>query len=245
MNVTVDESESKYCIECASEISISAKKCYLCGEYQSNFKNATIYLTKIAGVATILSALFVFIFNSLPELKKNMIPRDDIEVISFITDSNLVLLNLGNNDIFAKFIETRLLHANGEYSSITIPVQKFVRAGSYLNHKFGISQNTKPNKDEDNWETVGTNEKMFTKRWVEIVNKAIIQRNKCYKISVRDIDDPQYLQIKSHYDKDSEVNLMTVNHNALLHYYSFGRKKSYMQKFDVIGIVYKRPTIKC
>lgn len=88
------------CIYCKSEIPEGASVCFICKNYQKMWKNFLPYVgAGIALLTFILSAL-LFIVTKGQELWKSITWKDDIRVLSFNSNGQSSLLNIGDGDVF-------------------------------------------------------------------------------------------------------------------------------------------------
>ncbi len=233
-----DKIKTKLCIWCKSEIPKGASICVHCNSYQKKWKSEAKFLTGIARLLTIVAGVVVFIVTNFPEFRKIVDWNDEVKVISFVNNQEVIISNVGDGDLFIEYIQFVLPMNDSSSATETIRIQEMVKQGTVLKHTLNDGS-----KFSGGSFVKGGNTPTTQKR-VEIANRAIGD-NDCFALDIRDINDVAYKQVKAYYEREFESGVMTLPCQAKLFFYSFTKKKIIESTFEVVAMVVRNPTEFC
>jgi hypothetical protein len=222
--------ETKRCKECKTSIIVGAKKCVVCGAFQSRWKSAVHFISIIAGAITLFSGAVVFIVNSYPEFKKVLDWNDDIEVLSYNSLTHISIINIGDGDVYLDTIHTNFEFANRSGSD-TQGLANVIKSGE-VKRRTLILKGSEPLNIVNILEVYPP----MSPQWISIAANAI-NKVDCFLMQVVDANDASYLQSSEHYAKNGNAKLMTVPHVTEISFYSIKQKKRLRKRVNTIGIV--------
>src|SRR5713101_1352007 len=105
------------CVACQSDLREAATVCPVCKSHQTRWKNRLQYAAGVVGVFTVLASLLVYIVTSLPSLRRTLWWRDDVRVLGFNSNQDLVFANAGDGDVF---VSHATLRADGHDTLLSV-----------------------------------------------------------------------------------------------------------------------------
>jgi hypothetical protein len=225
------------CVACKSEINQGATLCPTCKTYQSKWKSVVQYIAGIVGILTILASLFVYIVSGLPIVRKELLWKDKVNVLSFNSNQDLVITNVGDGDIFLSHVDLR---ANGpDVLTSILRIGISVPTGAVSKHRFFSDHQEMKERPKMNLVS-GVSEDA----WNEALRRAAHHDDPCFAIIFYYAKDPSYLQMVNAYQEKGKV-FQTIPSTAALHFYSVGSKKDLKEEFPVVGTVTFRSIPTC
>jgi hypothetical protein len=211
------------CAVCKSEINEGAELCPICRSHQSVFKRNVFYMASITGFLLLLVSALGFIISKASEIKKELVWQDHLQIISFMSDGFQVYLNNGDGDIFLSHVRIKSSSKN----ETTVLINTIVEKNKFLKYKVSSSV-PEPSSPVTPYEKDYQNIKPY-------------RNTNCVGWSYFNLDDPRYLQYKSFL----EEQLVSVDAQAILYYFSIhdGQEKNII--FPVRGILFRSMSNEC
>jgi hypothetical protein len=236
---TARQPESKaQCIACKSELNPGATLCQTCKTPQSKWKSWLQYIASIVGVFTLLGllgSLSVYTVSGWPTVRKQLFWKDKVKVLSFNSNQDLVITNMGDGDIFLSHVDLRAHGPDVMTSILRIGIS--VPTGDVAKHRF--SRDHQDIKEQPVMKLVSD---VSEAAWKEASRRATHRDDPCFAIIFYYAEDPSYRQLESAHQGKL---FQTIPATATLHFYSVGSKKALEEAFPVVGTVALRSIPTC
>jgi len=121
---------TKSCKYCCAEIPSGANLCKECNCYQSSVRNQ---LTLLAGLGGMI-ALLTYLTASLGEVRKNILWKDNIEIVSVAPKTGYVIRNSGDGDVFIEGVRYEYKGSSGVALSTSTAIGEIVSPGKTIRH---------------------------------------------------------------------------------------------------------------
>ena len=213
----------KECKVCGAQIEAIASVCNQCLSYQAVWKNHLRYIANVIGILTIVSGVIVFIISMAPEVRKAIIWRDEIQILSFNSIKAVSIANLGDGEVFVSHIQIESDmpgFSKAERLDISVPPEKAVSV---------------PRDERDiahirgNYSVAATSDLDAHRSLLSQANRPEDQA--CVLRVVATPTDPGYLTFKKRYGDD----LVTFDVEGWVHSYSLKMETWYQQEVPLVG----------
>lgn len=121
------------CIACGSIITVSASLCPNCYSFQSPWKNDLKYGASVVAVFVVIASVLGWLISLAPDIRRAIIWKDDLKVLSLYSDQEITLGNYGDGTIFV----SRLVYGykeNLSWISHTRIINKSIKPGEMISH---------------------------------------------------------------------------------------------------------------
>jgi hypothetical protein len=127
--------QEKVCVACASPIPIGASLCPTCKTWQSPRRRLLQDLAGVVGIIALLGSASVYVVSKLPDVRRTLFWRDDIQVLAFKSEGDLLVANRGDGEVYVSHISLGIRH-EGRNRSVTLRLGESIVSGSILKHTF-------------------------------------------------------------------------------------------------------------
>jgi hypothetical protein len=220
------DNQKGLCIACRNELAVGATLCDKCKSYQAAWKNTLLYSAQLIGLVALFFSALVYIFSSFEDVRKTLWWEDDLEILSFASESYVTLANIGDGEVFLSHIEYTI--KQGSKGGVgTVNLGKTIKPAEALQHSispFGQNQDFRffGTSNDENWERTA--------------RRAFTGNDPCISHSVFYEKDPTVLALKMAY-KDK---FRALSATAKLYFYSLAKRKMLSKEISVIGVVLVR-----
>lgn len=230
------------CIECKLEIPEEANRCHHCGLFQAAWKNELSYVARIAGIFVIAASLITFTLSSLPEVRKVLFWKTNVEIISFVQDQNITVINRGDGEVFLSHIVFTLQTGGTPSPTTSYIINLLAEPGKIIYQDFY--------KDADRaakaLETLGTTfldvrDLADEDTLNAVVNMALDEMNDCFSIRFSHETDAKFTEVMKAY----EGNLLIIPFKAELIYFSVKDSKKLTKEIPIKAAVLHRNSMSC
>jgi hypothetical protein len=223
------------CKACKAELNPGATLCPTCKTYQNKWKSSLEYIARIAVVFTLLASLGVYSVSAFPAARKQLFWKDKVKVLSFDSNQDLVIANVGDGDIYLSHVDLRA-HGPDVLTRI-LRIGISVPTGTVAKHRF--SSDHPDIQEQPAMKLVSS---VSEAAWKEASRRATHHDDPCFAIIFYYADDPSSRQLEhAHQGK----LFQTIPATATLHFYSVGSKKALEEAFPVVGTVALRSIPTC
>lgn len=119
MNNNIDnKKEISLCVYCKNEIPDNAKVCSICNSHQNKLRNNLIFTGKIIGYLAALAVAIVHFAAILPNARRNLFPKVDVEVLAFKSSDRVTIANKSDHEIFISHIHYESLFPKERFLEI-------------------------------------------------------------------------------------------------------------------------------
>jgi predicted nucleic acid-binding Zn ribbon protein len=204
------------CVECGSEISEGVTLCSKCGSYQSRKKNLLLFISKVASALSVLAAAIIYISSTLLSLYEQYNTTDDVEVISFASHDEAVILNKGDGPVFISHFSLKAERGG----TAIVPVNKTLEPNQILTHS----------TDSERFKRLAKYKLISGKvldDWISENKHASGSEDACTVYAVIHENDPKMQLMSENYGNKK----FTGKGETALHYYSLKSKKKITVNF--------------
>ena len=227
------------CIECALVIPEAAKICTHCDSHQAPWKNRLKLLSALTGLATVVTAALTYTVTMLPELRKSVAWKDDVEILQFTSRRGLSLRNRGDGAVFVSHLSIVAKRPDGRtLFTNNFTINRQLEKGSFL---YAIG-------DEDRLKGLRLPIATFSNEdvWLKALAAAndapsVVAKRTCLLFVVYHSQDHDLLN----YQQRLKEGLRTYSATGTLHIYSLESKKSILVPIQLVGLLQVREESDC
>lgn len=227
------------CIECALEIPEAAKICTHCDSHQAPWKNRLKLLSALTGLATVITAALTYTVTMLPELRKSVAWKDDVEILQFTSRRGLSLRNTGDGAVFVSHLSIVAKRPDGKtLFTNNFTINRQLEKGNFL---YAVG-------DEDRLKGLRLPIATFSSDdvWLKALAAAndapsIVSKKTCLLFVVYHSQDHDLLN----YQQRLKERLRTYTATGTLHIYSLESKKTILVPVNLVGLLQVREESDC
>ena len=123
----------KPCIACGANIPAKASICSVCKSYQASWKNIIQYFSGIAALIALAASLITWLLGNARPL---VFPRDDVTIMAASTQTQVVLANRGDRDVFVAHLIFTMPGRNHDWIAPRISINEKLAPGEFLKRSF-------------------------------------------------------------------------------------------------------------
>jgi len=211
------------CKACGTAMPIGASLCPTCKTYQHWLKGWLQFYGSIAALIVLSVSLLGWLGSMLPNLRRNLMPRHHLSVVSANSNESLVVFNDGDKDLFVSYVLLSMSGRSSAWKAPYVPIQAGVPAGQFYRHEF-----PKPRSIENGEFVRGVQEP----QWQQLLTQAFSQPQ-CFNLYYLGQDDPFY-KMMSHMAGPS---LNTFPVYAHVEYVVPGNSTTHRATFPAVGVM--------
>ncbi len=229
------------CIACKRKLESGSALCSRCGSFQVAWKNHLRYWSTTVSLFVFITTALTYLISVAPEIWKMCTWKDRVEVLDVVLPGFIVLNNIGDGDVIVREFHWTGTVRDAEYemgSTGTIPINK----------KLSMEQRVETmelNADE-------FRKKKFQGRYIgnkEVPNEKRLKLWSAARSSTDQCWDLIIQLKKSASMRETEVatgeQFWSVPLVGTIDYYSVHEKKTYQEKFPLLGLVMKNTDRRC
>lgn len=219
------------CKACGTPMPRGAPLCPTCKSFQSRWKRQLQFYASTVALFIASASLLAWLGSTLPNLRRNLMPRDHLRVVSCNSADSIVVFNDGDRDLFVSHV---LLYMSGRDSNWRAPrfsVQAVVPSGQFHRHELPHP------RDIPNGEFVrGVQEP----QWQQLLSRAV-ENSQCFNLYFFAQDDTFYKELS----QMAGPHLNTFPVGAYVEYLAPGSSTPNRAEFPAVGVVQRDLSSTC
>jgi hypothetical protein len=234
---------SNRCQSCGSPIPPDAATCYVCKSNQKAWKNWVVYIGGIAAFLAVLSSGIVYFSSNLTEAIRTFTWKDEVKIGYFTNAGTTLFSNVGDGDVFLSDIDV-YWGTKGNSHNFPLAVAATLRKGTFLSKELGAELPLYSPDDGSVWgDYLATKDGSPNAILDLMVNPH--NRDACFLIVFFSPDHHELERTRSFLRNIESKELVSVQGQSKLHYYSGHTGKRLELDFPVSGAVLLRKTAEC
>jgi hypothetical protein len=173
------------CKACGTPMPLGASLCPTCKFFQNPVKRWLQFYASIVTLGVASASLVAWLGTTVPNLRRALMPRHHLSVVSANSNESLVVFNDGDRDLFVSYVLLSMSGRNLNWKAPYVPIQAGVPAGQFYRHEFPKSR-----PFEDGEFVRGIQEP----QWQQLLTQAI-SKPQCFNLYYLAQDDPFYKMI--------------------------------------------------
>lgn len=219
------------CKVCGTPMPLGASLCPTCKFFQNPVKRQFQFYASIVTLVVASASLLAWLGTTVPNLRRTLLPRHHLSVVSCNSADSFTLYNDGDKDLFVSHISMNMVDRTSMWQSPFDKIQAVVPSGQFYKY-----ESPRPPK----FESAEIIRGLPDPQWQQLLSQAV-GNPECFYLNFFAQSDPFYQTLSN--IKGLPLNTFPVH--ARLHYLVPGSNTTHYIDFSAIGIVRRNSSKAC